>query len=225
MTTIKNHFEAGILAIATVFALVFFVLPTITHAAMITQTLSVGSTGSEVTSLQTFLATDRSIYPQGLVTGYFGSLTKAAVTNFQIRNNIDAVGIVGPITRPVINAQMASGMTSTVSDGLRGQLNAPAILNVGVSTGGNTAIVSWNTDESAKGIVYYGTSPLTLTENVNVINVSGGSAVMTDTAFRTSQNVSLQGLTPNTTYYYAVYSTNQANNSSVSWPATFRTTN
>ena len=46
---------------------------------MITAHLDFGATGGNVTSLQQFLAADASIYPEGLVTGYFGSLTRAAV--------------------------------------------------------------------------------------------------------------------------------------------------
>ena len=65
----------------------------------ITRTLSFGSTGTDVSCLQKFLASDTSIYPRGLVTGYFGSLTRQAVILFQAAHKIAKVGIVGPITR------------------------------------------------------------------------------------------------------------------------------
>lgn len=67
--------------------------PEITHA------LFVGVRGDDVLSLQAYFAQDKLIYPEGLVTGYFGKLTEAAVKRFQVKYGIDAVGIVGPITR------------------------------------------------------------------------------------------------------------------------------
>jgi hypothetical protein len=71
--------------------------------------LEIGMSGPAVTQLQTFLAMDSSIYPEGLVTGYFGSLTRAAVLRFQARYGIDQVGRVGPQTLARINAFIASG--------------------------------------------------------------------------------------------------------------------
>ena len=50
----------------------------------ITSNLSFGSMGSEVSCLQEFLKNQGpNIYPEGFVTGKFGSLTKAAVIRFQ----------------------------------------------------------------------------------------------------------------------------------------------
>src|SRR3989338_1055953 len=68
--------------------------------------LEVGMSGSDVSAIQAFLAQDSSIYPEGLITGYFGYLTKAAVVRFQSRNGISAVGRIGPVSLPVFNAQM-----------------------------------------------------------------------------------------------------------------------
>lgn len=50
-----------------------------------TKWLSVGSRSADVTLLQQFLAKDKSLYPERLVTGYFGPATKRAVGRFQIR--------------------------------------------------------------------------------------------------------------------------------------------
>lgn len=75
----------------------------------ITQALRAGSSGSQVTALQNFLKSQGAdIYPEGLVTGYFGSLTREAVEKFQekygIANEGDAgYGLVGPKTRAKIN--------------------------------------------------------------------------------------------------------------------------
>ena len=74
--------------------------------------LSAGSTGNDVTALQNFLKSQGTeIYPEGLVTGYFGPLTKSAIQKFQAKYDIvssgDEVttgyGFVGPKTRAKIN--------------------------------------------------------------------------------------------------------------------------
>ena len=49
----------------------------------ITRQLNPGDRGANVTNLQTFFAANPSVYPEGLVTGYFGRLTKSAVINYQ----------------------------------------------------------------------------------------------------------------------------------------------
>jgi hypothetical protein len=75
--------------------------------------LSMGDSGSSVKCLQTFLKSQGSdIYPEGLVTGYFGNLTKAAVTKFQQKYASEILsplglsygtGYVGALTRVKIN--------------------------------------------------------------------------------------------------------------------------
>lgn len=47
--------------------------------ALITNKLTLGSTGSEVTQLQTYLTASPNLYPAGLITGHFGSLTLPSV--------------------------------------------------------------------------------------------------------------------------------------------------
>ncbi|MDB5238684.1 MAG: fibronectin type protein [Candidatus Parcubacteria bacterium] len=67
--------------------------------------LRLGSFGTNVTILQTLLARAPSIYPEGLVTGYFGALTERAVGRFQVAYKITSegssgvtIGVVGPTT-------------------------------------------------------------------------------------------------------------------------------
>jgi peptidoglycan hydrolase-like protein with peptidoglycan-binding domain len=66
-----------------------------------TTTLTIGSSGSEVTQLQTVL-TQKGYY-SGPITGYFGSLTAAGVKAFQKAKGLSQVGIVGPQTRAALN--------------------------------------------------------------------------------------------------------------------------
>lgn len=49
----------------------------------LTSNLSKGSKGEQVSFLQECLARDKSVYPEGEVSGYFGSNTEKAVINFQ----------------------------------------------------------------------------------------------------------------------------------------------
>lgn len=66
-----------------------------------------GMRGEEVTELQELLAEDPDVYPEALITGFFGPLTREAVIKFQRKHGIDAVGEVGPITRIKIKAVLA----------------------------------------------------------------------------------------------------------------------
>lgn len=74
--------------------------------------LKVGSRGTEVTNLQTCLARDSEVYPEGQVSGYFGSKTKEAVIRFQEKYYEDILepwgfdsgtGIVSKTTRAKLN--------------------------------------------------------------------------------------------------------------------------
>ena len=67
--------------------------------------LSVGSEGAEVEVLQKCLANLPDIYPEGEITGYFGSKTKAAVQKFQKQyvEGVTGSGLVGKKTRVKLN--------------------------------------------------------------------------------------------------------------------------
>ncbi|HEY4487721.1 MAG TPA: peptidoglycan-binding protein, partial [Candidatus Paceibacterota bacterium] len=71
-----------------------------TAAASFTHTLARGWTGEEVSALQASLA--KLGFYSGEVTGYFGPVTEAAVKSLQVQNNIAAVGILGPLTRELL---------------------------------------------------------------------------------------------------------------------------
>ncbi len=76
-----------------------------------TKSVSQGYRGDDVAALQQFLKTQGvDIYPEGLVTGYFGPLTKQAVQRLQLKyriisnENDSGSGYVGPKTRARINS-------------------------------------------------------------------------------------------------------------------------
>ncbi len=79
----------------------------------LTKRLQRGMRGEDVTILQEMLATDPEIYPEGLVTGYFGPLTWGAVKRFQKKMGVEQVGIVGPKTFSKINELLAEGTGSS----------------------------------------------------------------------------------------------------------------
>lgn len=67
-----------------------------------------GTRNEAVKQLQTFLAKDSSIYPEGLITGKYGKFTQKAVQKFQVKYKIaqageSGYGIVGPATRAQLN--------------------------------------------------------------------------------------------------------------------------
>ncbi len=71
---------------------------------LFTKNLFLGVRDAEVSKLQEFLSTDPLIYPEGLITGYYGSATKAAVGRFQEKYQLGTpatlgFGGVGPKTR------------------------------------------------------------------------------------------------------------------------------
>lgn len=82
--------------------------PAIAENMSLTKTLKRGFSGVEVTALQNFLKQDINLYPEGLVTGYFGPATERAIKRFQAQYNIEQVGIVGPKTRAKLNALLAA---------------------------------------------------------------------------------------------------------------------
>ncbi|MBX4201203.1 IPT/TIG domain-containing protein, partial [Candidatus Parcubacteria bacterium] len=87
-----------IILLALLIPLLVAALPT---QAAVTSYLSVGSRGGQVTELQSRLAAQG--FYNGPVTGYFGQLTRNAVIQFQVANQIPAIGIVGPLTRARLN--------------------------------------------------------------------------------------------------------------------------
>ena len=84
--------------------------PTVSSSSSFTTNLSFGSRGNDVRQLQIFLNTHG--YPVSTIgpgslgneTTIFGYATKAALIRFQKANNIDPIGVMGPMTRGRINS-------------------------------------------------------------------------------------------------------------------------
>lgn len=231
-------------------------------------TLKQGDQGENVKTLQALLASDTDVYPEGLLTGYFGSLTAKAVRKFQAKHGLSPVGNVGPRTveklkhilaehplaeedsiegkrvcaivppghliapgwlrkqggvKPVVPecqklppgiAKKLPGATTTppiVADTTR-----PIILGLTLSNTATTSVqISWTTNESATGKVYYHTS--------NPLNLSLATTVAS-TTLSLNHSFRIGGLTASTTYFYIVESVDAANNVATSTPQSFMRT-
>ncbi|MBP9701547.1 MAG: peptidoglycan-binding protein [Candidatus Pacebacteria bacterium] len=76
--------------------------------------LTVGSTGADVVALQDWLASKGFLsIPAGTSKGYFGQLTKTAVSAYQASAGLPATGFVGPMTREKLNAAAPVVVTPT----------------------------------------------------------------------------------------------------------------
>lgn len=92
--------------------------------------LAKGVAGDDVKQLQEFLKTFPDVYPEGLVTGYFGPLTEAAIKKFQEHNGIESVGIVGPKTQAKLTelATAGAGQSGVIPSGLASGVTPPSVI-------------------------------------------------------------------------------------------------
>ncbi|MFA6094691.1 MAG: peptidoglycan-binding domain-containing protein [Candidatus Paceibacterota bacterium] len=183
----------------------------------ISSSLGLGSTGTNVNTLQSLLSTDRHVYPQALVTGYYGPLTQAAVTQFQIGYNISPVGVVGPVTLQKINSLILSGSLVDVT--------APQVTSLSIDDRtSNSVRFVLTTGETARAKIFYDTRPLVTTEATQAKTepfVSG--SVMEDASFDTSKSLRVQNLSSSMTYYYLVEVIDRSGNVSIASQGTFVT--
>ncbi|MFC1615153.1 chitobiase/beta-hexosaminidase C-terminal domain-containing protein, partial [Patescibacteria group bacterium] len=124
--TLSSKPEAGLTSIeilAPVVTTTTGTTQTITTAPIRTQlsgSFHIGLSDNRVKLLQEYLAQDTSIYPEGITSGYFGSLTQKAIQRFQTKHNIvsegtpdtTGFGAVGPKTLEKLNE--VYGAESTV---------------------------------------------------------------------------------------------------------------
>lgn len=113
----------------------------------VSRVLKKGMSGDDVTRLQTFLSADPAIYPEGTVSGFFGSATERAVQKWQARYKIvqsgtpssTGYGVVGPRTASLMALQCSGGVSAQVGGFIKvTPISGPAPLVVSVETTINT---------------------------------------------------------------------------------------
>jgi peptidoglycan hydrolase-like protein with peptidoglycan-binding domain len=182
------------------------IAPVFASASVISMELSPGMSGSDVSALQTFLAADSNIYPEGIISGFYGPLTTAAVERYQTSVGISPVGRVGPITLASINN---AGTDSA------GGAFAPYTKTVTATPSVNSANINWLSNEAITGRVMYSTTwPFVY---------SIAQAVSTPSGYNALQAVTLSGLSSKTTYYYVLESTDNVGNLSYTIGNSFKT--
>lgn len=129
---------------------------------------------------------------------------------------VDSVAVSGTYFYKVTaqdGAGNVSGPSNEVSATIQGDTTAPVISNVTTSNvGGNSATITWTTDEVATSRVEYGTT------------TAYGSFTTLDNNLVTNHSQGVGGLSSNTLYHYRVISADGAGNSSTSGDFTFTTT-
>lgn len=100
-----------------------------------------GLSGEDVQSLQEFLAEDSEVYPEGLITGFFGVRTEEAVRRFQRKHGVDALGIVGPKTRERLQtlALQGAGSSNMFPPGLAKKFDSSGNATFQAFTSGTTS--------------------------------------------------------------------------------------
>lgn len=220
-------------AIVTLVSFAFSGIASAQTYVPVTTSADLGSRGAHVTAIQTFLAGNAQFYPEGLITGYYGPLTAAAVRRFQVFYGIVSSGTpgttgfgrVGPVTLARMNALIASGGLGT---GTSGDLRAPSIFNVNRTSASNSLAFTFNTDEAATSRIAYGVSPVMFNEgNINGAGFGPISAsVATGTlGMGTSHSITVPNLSANTNYYVTIIVTDASGNVSVWGPNNLVRTN
>jgi len=211
--------------------------------------LQYGMTGEDVKMLQEILATDPDIYPEGLITGYYGHLTENAVKKFQKLAGIEQAGRVGPKTMSKINELLTEGAGKSgkvppgllIAPGIREKLGfipeipADQELPPGISKKlkeeDKTAPVISQTTATEIGATSAKIAWIT-SENADskvwygtttplVVADPTTSASSSDLVL--SHTVTLTGLTQSTTYYYVVSSTDWVGNNTKGTEGSFAT--
>ena len=219
--TKKRDVLVASVCIAALVSLSLYALVTADRAhastlATLSGQLDVGSTGQDVRTLQTLLGSNPLVYPQDLVTGYYGPLTKTAVVQFQIAYGLPPVGRVGPQTLALVNQLIENDTPIDVS--------APTVSSVAVSTTETTATITWTTDETASGSVHYDLVPIQFRETSMAHEEPWTSGTLVaETVSGTSHRVVITGLSPSHTYYVSTESRDLTGNITVTLSQPFTT--
>ncbi len=79
--------------------------------------IACGTSGEDVATLQTILASDSSIFPEGVINGIYGPKTRQAVKRFQRLTGLTPTGCVGPQTLNALNRFLKQNPIIVQADG------------------------------------------------------------------------------------------------------------
>ena len=143
-----------------------------TSDCVITSTLRLGSTGSEVACLQSQLGI--------MVDGKFGPATKAAVMAWQVNNGLTADGVLGALSRAVLTGTYSSSVTVPISAYQTSTYTgtAPQITSLSTTSGsiGNRVQITGSNFTASGNTVHFGPE---LTLN-NLQSSNNGTAIYFD---------------------------------------------
>ena len=160
----------------------------------IARDLKLGSSGDDVKALQKVLASIAGIYPEKLVTGYYGSLTEKAVGRLQVKYKLTSSGVVsGDTLKKVNELQSESNTAPTIS--------ALTITPLSYSS----SMVSWKTDQLSTTEIFYSSAPFTTTSDKLTVK---------DMTLSRSHAVEITRLSPSTKYYFTIVSANTVSHES-----------
>lgn len=207
--------------------------------------LQEGMSGSDVRALQEMLAKDRSIYPEGKITGYYGKHTREAVKRYLKKH--------GSLPKPCEVYDNSKTWNNGVGWGSykekpgkgRGRdhddddedddhykrVKNPCVPGSGTTTPPTTDTTAPTISSIAVASITSTGASITFTTNEQAITrlfVGTTSPVGTTTsvwqdALSTTHTASLTGLTANTVYYYVVEAKDAAGNKTLSAQGSFTT--
>lgn len=144
-----------------------------TQCPSVTRTLSVGSSGSDVSFIQTTLA--KKGYLSSQPTGYYGTLTAQAVAQFQISQGLNPSGIVDAKTASVFTTACNGGYSTGVAPVDRASLSvnptfgtAPLTVTAAFAINGTTCTsyaLDWG--DSSSPVTRDGGYSGCVTDNIN----------------------------------------------------------
>ncbi len=116
----------------------------VTEGMFFNEVVSLGGENDSITLLQRVLASDSTIYPEAMVTGYFGTLTENALLRFQQVWNLEETGTFTDETRYVLSAALAARPVNETS------------ISYLQNTDVQTAIIQAASQFSEKGLIVNG---------------------------------------------------------------------
>lgn len=164
---------------------------------------------SSVSPLDLSASTTSTVMDGALLTSHSFALSglTASTTYYFVVESKDAANNIGTSTHMMFTTQSLPPASDTT---------APIISSLSSTAASTTARISWTTNESATGKVYYGlTTPLDLMASTTT--TSGDSSLVVNHSF------GLTSLMASSTYYFVVESKDAANNSATSTQMMFNT--